>query len=80
MKYIIASHEAVLREGWEPASANVIDGHVILNENELRYRYPGKTLEESAGLVDGLVVSRQTAIDYLSGTKTYEQIKTGKTL
>lgn len=75
MEYIIASHKAVLREGWKPASASIVDGRVILNENELRYRYPGKTLEEAASIVDGLIVSRQTAVDFISQTKTLEQIK-----
>lgn len=75
MEYIIASHKAVLREGWKPASTNIVSGRVILNENELHYQYPDHTLEEAAGIVDGQIVSRQTALDYLSGTKTFEQIK-----
>lgn len=75
MKYIIASHKAVLRDGWKPASANVIDGYVILNENELKFRYPDKTLEESALIVDGIIVSRITALDYISKRKTLEEIK-----
>ena len=75
MEYIIASHKAVLREGWKPASTNIVSGRVILNENELHYQYPGLPLKDAASIVDGQIVSRQTALDYLSGTKTFEQIK-----
>lgn len=79
MEYIIASHKEVLRQGWQPASAKIVEGRVILNENELRYRYPELPLEESAAMVDGTVVTRQEALDFISGTQTYEQIKTSHT-
>lgn len=75
MRYIIASHKAVLRDGWKPASANIIDGHVILNENELRYRYPEKSLEDSAPIVDGIIVNRTTALDFISARKTLDEIR-----
>lgn len=78
MIYIIASHEAVIRDGWKPASAKIIDGNVILNENELRYRYPDKPLEESALIVDGIIVSRITALDYIYKRKSLEEIKNEK--
>ncbi len=80
MEYIIASYEGILRQGWKPASSKIVDGRVIVNENELRYRYPGNTLNEAAGIVDGIVVSRQTALDFMSGRKTLEQIKSSDTL
>ena len=79
MEYIIASYEGVLRQGWKPASTRIVDGKVILNENELRYRYPDKTLQEAADIVDGTVVSRQSALDFISGTKSLEQIKSSDT-
>lgn len=76
MKYIIASHKAIIQAGWKPASGDVVDGRVVVNENELRYKYPtDKTLEESAGRVDGIVVTRNEALDFLSSRKTFEQIK-----
>lgn len=76
MRYIIASNMAILQSGWEPASKDVIDGRVVVNENELRYRYPqDETLEDSAVRVDGVVVSRNVAFDFLSHRKTFEQIK-----
>lgn len=76
MKYIIASHTAIIQSGWKPASRDVVDGRVVVNENELRYRYPqDESLEYSAARVDGVVVTRNEALDFLSSRKTFEQIK-----
>lgn len=75
MKYIIAPYRTVTGEGWRPASRNVVNGRVVLNENELRYRYPGMTLAESAAAVGGIIVPRTAALDYLLLRKTFEQIK-----
>lgn len=76
MKYIIASNSAIVQSGWSAASTAVIDGHVIVNENELRYRYPNDdSLEVSAKRVGGIVVTKNEAFDFLHRRRTFDQLK-----
>lgn len=75
MKYIIAPMTAVLGHGITPSSPAVVEGQVVVNENELKFRYPEKPLEEIAGMVDGTIVSRVSALDFLYGRKSLTQIK-----
>lgn len=75
MKYIIAPRSAVVSHGITPSSSAVIEGQVIVNENELKFRYPDKPLEEITAMVDGIIVSRVSALDFMKGRKSLTQIK-----
>lgn len=75
MKYIIAPRSSVVSHGIIPASTTVIDGQIVVNENELKFRYPDKPLEEITAMVDGTIVSRVSALDFLNGRKSLTQIK-----
>lgn len=75
MRYIIAPKSALLGHGITPATPTVTNGMIVVNENELKYRYPDKPLEELVALVDGIEVSRVEALDYVKGRKTITQIK-----
>lgn len=69
MKYIIAKESAIKSQGWKPVTGRSRGGYVVINENELRYRYHDITLDEAARLVEGWVVSSITALDFVSGRK-----------
>ena len=75
MKYIIAPRSAVVSHGITPSSPEVIEGNIIVNENELKFRYPDRTLGEIAAMVDGTIVSSVSALDFLKGRKSLTQIK-----
>lgn len=75
MKYIIAPSTTVKGTGIEPLSKSVIEGHVVLNENELRYRYPDRSLGGIVESIDGIIVDRATAMDFIKERKTVSQIK-----
>jgi flagellar biosynthesis/type III secretory pathway ATPase len=76
MKYIIAKRDKVYAEGIKPAAKAQLNGYMVLNENELKYTYPQLQLEESASRVDGVIVDRLTAIEFINGTKDIADIKT----
>ena len=77
MKYIIAPINEVTAVGITPARNDAeVSDYALLNENELRYRFNRFTLEEAAEKVQGIIVNRITALDYLTGRKSVEQIKT----
>jgi hypothetical protein len=69
MKYIIASEKAIKSQGWKPATGRSRDGYVVINENELRYRYHDTTFDEALRLVEGYLVSSVTALDFVHGRK-----------
>lgn len=75
MKYIIAPRSSVVSNGISPSSTAVIDGQIVVNQNELKFRYPDKSLEEIVSMVDGIIVSRVSALDFLKGRKSLTQIK-----
>ena len=75
MKYIIAPRSSVVGHGITPSCPAVIEGQSIVNENELKFRYPDKPLEEIATMVDGTIVSRIHALDFMKGRKSLTQIK-----
>lgn len=75
MKYIIAPRTAVVGNGITPATNLVIDGMVVINENELKYRFPGQELEALAANLGGIIVSRVGAMDFVKKRKTLSQLK-----
>ena len=75
MKYIIAPRSCLTGNGITPVSAVVLDGYSVANENEIRYRYPAKSLEEITAALDGVIVNRVDALDFLHGRKTITQLK-----
>lgn len=75
MRYVIAPKSAVSSRGIIPASTAVIEGNTVLNENELKFRYPDKPFDVIVGMLDGTSVSRVAALDFLNGRKTITQIK-----
>lgn len=75
MKYIIAPKSSVVSHGITPVSTAIVDGHIVVNENELKFRHPDKPLEEIVGMVDGIIVSRVSALDFINERKTLTQIK-----
>lgn len=78
MKYIIAPRSSVIGNGIIPASLSVIDGQVILNENELKFKFPDMALHDIVTMVDGFIVSRVSALDFINGRKSLTQIKTDR--
>ena len=72
MKYIIAPISSVIGI---PASPSIIDGQVILNENELKFKFPDMALHDIVAKVDGFIVSRVSALDFIKGRKSLTQIK-----
>lgn len=75
MKYIIAPRSSVVSHGIIPASTTVIDGQIVVNENELKFRFPDKSLDDIVSMVDGVIVSRVSALDFIKGRKSLTQIK-----
>lgn len=75
MKYIIAPRSSVIDNGIIPASPSIIDGQVILNENELKFKFPDMALHDIVAKVDGFIVSRVSALDFIIGRKSLTQIK-----
>jgi hypothetical protein len=74
MKYIIASEQAIKAQGWKPISGVTRDDRVVINENEVRYRYHDTTFDEACQLIDGIVVTCTTALDFVYGRKSYDTI------
>lgn len=75
MKYIIAAEKAVRSLGIIPTSNLVIDGMIVMNENELRYRFQGIALEDLVAKIDGIIVSHVGAMDFVMKRKTMSQLK-----
>jgi hypothetical protein len=76
MKYILAPFKDVAAVGITPARNESDEKDIaVLNENELRYRFAKFTLEEAADKVNGIICTRHDALDYITGRRSYEQIK-----
>ena len=75
MKYIIAPKESVVARGIKPTALTTKEQQIVLNENELRYNFPQISLEEATELVNGVIVDRTTALDFLYDRKNLETIK-----
>lgn len=75
MKYIIAPRSSVIGNGIIPVSPSIIEGQVVLNENELKFKFPDMELRDIVAMVDGFIVSRVSALDFINGRKSLTQIK-----
>ena len=75
MKYIIAPRGSVIGNGIVPASPSIIGGQVVLNENELKFKFTDMELRDIVAMVDGFIVSRVSALDFINGRKSLTQIK-----
>lgn len=68
MKYVIAKKTDLEIAGLQPSSRKIINGYMLINENELRYHFPTiKTLEEAADQISGIIVTKSEGYEFING-------------